>query len=78
MHKLLLSSFSQWDDKDIVQADMDRFVDDDDNVESFLSHDDTDPRDTVGRCMDSSKGELVAFSFFHFVRVDTLCRVQIS
>ncbi|KAG1346226.1 putative Transcriptional corepressor LEUNIG [Cocos nucifera] len=49
-----------WDDKDIeLQADMDRFVEDgslDDNVESFLSHDDADPRDTVGRCMDISKG----------------------
>ncbi|CBI20987.3 unnamed protein product, partial [Vitis vinifera] len=49
-----------WDDKDLeLQADMDRFVEDgslDDNVESFLSHDDTDPRDTVGRCMDVSKG----------------------
>lgn len=48
-----------WDDKDLVQADMDRFVEDgslDDNVESFLSHDDTDPRDPVGRCMDVSKG----------------------
>ncbi|KAI3687746.1 hypothetical protein L1987_81448 [Smallanthus sonchifolius] len=48
-----------WDDKDIVQADMERFVEDgslDDNVESFLSHDDTDLRDTVGRCMDVSKG----------------------
>ncbi|KAL5975636.1 hypothetical protein ACLOJK_019962, partial [Asimina triloba] len=40
-------------------AEMDRFVDDgslDDNVESFLSHDDVDPRDTVSRCMDGSKG----------------------
>ncbi|XP_043699670.1 transcriptional corepressor LEUNIG isoform X6 [Telopea speciosissima] len=49
-----------WDDKDLeLQADMDRFVEDgslDDNVESFLSHDDTDPRDTVGRGMDVSKG----------------------
>lgn len=38
---------------------MDRFVEDgslEDNVESFLSHDDTDPRDAVGRCMDVSKG----------------------
>lgn len=37
---------------------MDRFVEDgslDDNVESFLSHDDADPRDAVGR-MDVSKG----------------------
>lgn len=48
----------QWDDKDLVQADMDRFVDDvEDNVESFLSHDDADPRDAVGRCMDVSKGK---------------------
>ncbi|MFS7953770.1 putative transcription factor WD40-like family [Helianthus anomalus] len=50
-----------WDDKDIVQADMERFVEDgslDDNVESFLSHDDTDLRDTFGRCMDVSKGEI--------------------
>ncbi|MBA0633194.1 hypothetical protein Godav_001818 [Gossypium davidsonii] len=43
-----------WDDKDLeLQAEMDRFVEDgslDDNVESFLSHDDTDPRDAVGRC----------------------------
>nr|GEW52074.1 hypothetical protein [Tanacetum cinerariifolium] len=40
-------------------CDMDRFVEDgslDDNVESFLSHDDTDMRDTVNRCMDVSKG----------------------
>ncbi|KAG6493101.1 hypothetical protein ZIOFF_048078 [Zingiber officinale] len=46
-------------------ADMDRFVEDaslDDNVESFLSHDDTDPRD-VGRSMDSAKG----FSFTEIV-----------
>ncbi|KAJ9702488.1 hypothetical protein PVL29_004299 [Vitis rotundifolia] len=49
-------------------ADMDRFVEDgslDDNVESFLSHDDTDPRDTVGRCMDVSKG-------FTFTEVSTV------
>lgn len=52
-------TFWQWDEKDIVQTDMDRFVEDgslDDNVESFLSHDDTDPRDTVGRGMDVNKG----------------------
>ncbi|EEF47044.1 WD-repeat protein, putative [Ricinus communis] len=39
-------------------ADMDRFVEDgslEDNVDSFLSHDDTDPRDTGPR-MDVSKG----------------------
>lgn len=41
---------------------MDRFVDDvEDNVESFLSHDDADPRDAVGRCMDVSKGKLFGF-----------------
>lgn len=49
-----------WDDKDLgLQADMDRFVEDgslEDNVESFLSHDDMDPRDAVGHCMDVSKG----------------------
>ncbi|PSS19306.1 Transcriptional corepressor LEUNIG like [Actinidia chinensis var. chinensis] len=58
-----------WDDKDVVQADMDRFVDDDDNVESFLSHDDTDPRDTVGRCMDASKG--FTFTEVNSVRAST-------
>lgn len=42
---------------------MDRFVDDgslDDNVESFLSQEDVEPRDTVGRGMDVGKGKLVA------------------
>lgn len=40
---------------------MDRFVDDgtlDDNVDSFLSHDDADPRDRVGQSADVSKGML--------------------
>ena len=40
---------------------MDRFVEDaslDDNVESFLSHDDADPRDVVGRSMDAAKGAI--------------------
>ncbi|GAB4854151.1 hypothetical protein Ancab_022736 [Ancistrocladus abbreviatus] len=40
-------------------ADIERFVEDgslDDNVESFLSHDDTDPRDPIGRGVDVSKG----------------------
>ncbi|XP_041007559.1 transcriptional corepressor LEUNIG-like isoform X1 [Juglans microcarpa x Juglans regia] len=40
-------------------ADIDRFVDDgslEDNVESFLSNDDADPRDRVGQCSDVSKG----------------------
>jgi hypothetical protein len=57
--RLIAIPFWQWDDKDIeLQADVDRFVEDgslDDNVESFLSHDDTDHRDPVGR-MDVSKG----------------------
>lgn len=42
---------------------MDRFVEDgslEDNVESFLSHDDADPRDAIGRCTDVSKGVLKA------------------
>ncbi|CAH1428040.1 unnamed protein product [Lactuca virosa] len=48
----------QCGDKDIVKADTDHFVEDgslDDNVESFLFHDDTDPRDAVGSSMDVSK-----------------------
>ncbi|THU63384.1 hypothetical protein C4D60_Mb01t15200 [Musa balbisiana] len=47
-------------------ADMDRFVEDaslDDNVESFLSHDDADARDVVGRSMDAAKG----FRFAEFI-----------
>lgn len=37
---------------------MDRFVEDGslEDVESFLSHDDTDPRDAVGRGKDAAKG----------------------
>ena len=31
-----------------------------DNVESFLSHDDADPRDRVARCSDVSKGTINA------------------
>ncbi|KAL2318317.1 hypothetical protein Fmac_032193 [Flemingia macrophylla] len=53
-------------------ADVDRFVEDgslDDNVESFLTHDDTDPRDTVGRCMDVSKG--FSFNEINSVRAST-------
>ncbi|KAG8053226.1 hypothetical protein GUJ93_ZPchr0001g31078 [Zizania palustris] len=40
-------------------VDMDRFVEDgclEDNVDSFLSHDDADPRDADSRCMESTKG----------------------
>ncbi|KAL0924283.1 hypothetical protein M5K25_005099 [Dendrobium thyrsiflorum] len=53
-------------------ADIDRFVEDgslDDNVESFLSHDDADPRDTVGRSMDVSKG--FTFTEIGFARAST-------
>lgn len=44
---------------------IDRFVEEgslDDNVESFPSHDDINARDTIGRCMNVSKG----FSFSKF------------
>ncbi|XP_062214704.1 transcriptional corepressor LEUNIG-like isoform X2 [Phragmites australis] len=40
-------------------GDMDRFLEDgslDENVESFLSQDDMDPRETMERCLVSSKG----------------------
>ncbi|RWW00103.1 hypothetical protein GW17_00036948, partial [Ensete ventricosum] len=50
-------------------ADMDRFVEDaslDDNVESFLSHDEADPRDVVGRSMDAAKDLSTALSGFRF------------
>jgi hypothetical protein len=45
------------------QDDVDRLLEDgslDENVESFLSQDDMDPRDSLGRCMDASKG-MVSF-----------------
>ncbi|GAU41981.1 hypothetical protein TSUD_306870 [Trifolium subterraneum] len=62
-----------WDDKDLdLQADVDRFVEDgslDENVESFLSQDDTDPRDPVGHCMDVSKG--FTFSDVNSVRASS-------
>lgn len=53
-------------------ADMERFVEDgslDDNVESFLSHDDADAKDTVGRGMDLSKG--FTFTEVNSVRAST-------
>ncbi|CAN8327009.1 unnamed protein product [Cochlearia groenlandica] len=53
-------------------ADMDRFVEDgslDDNVESFLSHEEGDQRDVVGRCMDVSKG--FTFTEVNSVRAST-------
>lgn len=64
--------FGQWNDRDDnVQADVDRFVDDgslDDNVESFLAHDDGDPRDAVGRNVDGNKGTISLFLFL-FVNI---------
>ncbi|KAF8400723.1 hypothetical protein HHK36_014023 [Tetracentron sinense] len=65
-----------WDDKDLeLQADMDRFVDGslDDNVESFLSHDDTDPRDTVSRGMDVSKGTFTEVGFIQASTNKVIC-----
>ncbi|KAI4379764.1 hypothetical protein MLD38_006018 [Melastoma candidum] len=53
-------------------ADIDRFVEDgalDVNVESFLSPDDTDIRDTVGRCMDATKG--ISFEEINSVRASS-------
>lgn len=46
----------------------------DDNVESFLSQDDSDPRDAIGRSMDVTKGLLALSSnfllrIFHHLRV---------
>ncbi|PPD93519.1 hypothetical protein GOBAR_DD09548 [Gossypium barbadense] len=63
MSRLATSSADEtvrvWDADNVKsQADIDHFVDDgslDDNVESFLSHDDPEPRDRVGRCSDVSK-----------------------
>lgn len=52
-----------------MQADVDRFVDDgslDDNVESFLAHDDGDPRDAVGRNVDGNKGTICLFLSLSF------------
>ena len=73
--RLIAIPFWQWDDKDLeLQADVDRFVEDgslDDNVESFLSPDDTDLRDTVGRCMDVSKGA-VNTNFFS-IKYSSVC-----
>jgi hypothetical protein len=45
-----------------LQGDVDRLLEDgslDENVESFLSQDDMDPRETMGHSMDSSKGSLL-------------------
>ncbi|XP_051119146.1 transcriptional corepressor LEUNIG-like isoform X2 [Andrographis paniculata] len=56
-----------WDDKKFTPADMDHLMDDvEDNVESFLSHDDADLGDDVGRGMDVSKG-------FTFEEVKSVC-----
>jgi hypothetical protein len=53
--------FGQYDNKKpSLQGDVDRLLEEglDENVESFLSQDDMDPRDSLGRCMDASKGML--------------------
>ncbi|CAJ2643468.1 unnamed protein product [Trifolium pratense] len=64
-----------WDDKDLeLQADVDRFVEDgslDENVESFLSQDDTDPRDPVGHCMDDCFFSGFTFSDVNSVRASS-------
>ncbi|KAF2304550.1 hypothetical protein GH714_033264 [Hevea brasiliensis] len=63
-----------WDDKDLeLQADMDRFVEDgslEDNVDSFLSHDDTDPRDTVLVWMSAKSSHFI--SGFTFTEVTSV------
>ena len=44
---------------------MDRLLEDgslDENVDSFLSQEDLDPRETMGRCMDASKGIFICLS----------------
>ncbi|OAY82950.1 Transcriptional corepressor LEUNIG [Ananas comosus] len=54
-------------------VDMDRFVEDgslDENVDSFLSHDVADPRDTISRCMDVSKAGF-AFTEIRSTRAST-------
>uniref|UniRef100_A0A0A9EB78 Uncharacterized protein n=1 Tax=Arundo donax TaxID=35708 RepID=A0A0A9EB78_ARUDO len=43
-------------------VDMDQYAEDgclEDNVQPFLSHDDTDPRDAGSRCIDSAKGHIL-------------------
>ncbi|XP_057539284.1 transcriptional corepressor LEUNIG isoform X1 [Amaranthus tricolor] len=53
-------------------ADMERFVEDgslDDNVESFLSHDDAEAQDPIGRGIDPSKGFM--FTVVQSVRAST-------
>lgn len=56
---------------------MDRFVEDgslDDNVESFLSHDEMDPRETMGRGMDVAKGASLSPSLLFFlIPVPSFC-----
>lgn len=46
---------------------MDRLLEDgslDENVDSFLSQEDMDPRETMGRCIDASKG-MFCFPLIH-------------
>lgn len=82
LHLLIGIPFWQWDDKEIeLQADMERFVEDgslDDNVDSFLSHDDTDPRDPVGRCMDGGKGGVNAIPCFLLILLLVSLQLPVS
>lgn len=51
---------------------MSRFGDEatlDDNVESFLSHEEGDPRDAMGRGMEVSKGTCFLHAKFHAAEV---------
>lgn len=58
-----------WSHSMELQADISRFGDEatlDDNVESFLSQEEGDPRDVMGRGMEVSKGtELISHALFH-------------
>lgn len=61
----------QWDDKGELLVEDGSL---EDNVESFFSPDETDPRDAIGRCMDISKGltcfvNLLNTLFLMFVNV---------
>ncbi|XP_011621570.1 transcriptional corepressor LEUNIG isoform X4 [Amborella trichopoda] len=56
------------------QVDIDRIEGDgslDDNVDSFLSHDDADPRDPVGRNTDTSKSNGISFNMIASIPAST-------
>ncbi|XP_020519880.1 transcriptional corepressor LEUNIG isoform X2 [Amborella trichopoda] len=57
-----------------LQVDIDRIEGDgslDDNVDSFLSHDDADPRDPVGRNTDTSKSNGISFNMIASIPAST-------